>query len=187
MEMTHASLAVAPQRAALAPEARFRVRAANSSPRHVRVVTLSECDDDELRACATASESNVRFARASELAALAGTHDPQAGDWPHTMSAVSDAMAAWLGAPDLAIIVGTEGDDPCAAALAAQAWRQRGVTVSAVIRPAVQGAQTQQNQQQPRRHRTADALRPWCTMLVLASGNDYLADLLEALGATRAT
>ncbi|MFL9962467.1 hypothetical protein PQR02_15480 [Paraburkholderia sediminicola] len=185
--MTHASLAVAPQRAALAPEARFRVQAANSSPRHVRVVTLSECADDELRACATASGSNVRFARANELAALAGTHAPQEGGWPHTMNAASDAMAAWLGAPDLAIMVGSEGDDPRAAVLAAQAWCQRGVTVSAVIRPAVQGAQAQQDQQQPRCYRTADALRPWCTMLVLASGNDYLADLLEALGATGAT
>jgi len=177
--MTHASFDVTPPRATLAPEARFRIRATNSSPRAVRVVTLSESGDDALHACATAFGANVRFSRADELAALTNTHDPQTSDWPRAMNAASDAMSAWLGEPDLAIIVGTEGDDPRAAAFAAQAWRKRGVTVSAVIH----AAQHQQAQEQ--HHRTADALRPWCTMLVLASGDDYLADLLEALGAVR--
>ncbi|MBP0592151.1 hypothetical protein J8I87_20945 [Paraburkholderia sp. LEh10] len=180
--MTHACLAFAQADASHAPEVRFRVRAANSSPRQVRVVALSALDD-ELRVCATKYGSNVRVSCASELASIIGARDPQAGDWTQAMNVASDAVAGWLGSPDLAIIVGTEGDDPRAAAFAAQAWCRRGVTVSAVLRPFAHHTRSEA----AGCARTADALRPWCTMLVLASDNDYLVDLLDALGASRDT
>ncbi|MFL9906490.1 hypothetical protein [Paraburkholderia sp. RL17-337-BIB-A] len=168
-----------------APEARFRIRAANSTPRLVRVVALRE-HDDETRAALRAYGSNVQLSSASELAALLGIGigGMQRHDWPRKMNAASGAIATWLGAPDLAIIVGREGDDATAAALAAQTWRRLGVTVSAVLRPAsVHPAQTGNATATSRSH-TADLLRPWCTMVVLASSSDYLGDLLDALGAS---
>lgn len=177
--MTHPS---SPTTATLAPEVRFRVRAANSAPREVRVVVLSDDDatGDATRACVAGPFTQVHFSAASELAGLLDTGGMQEASWPRTLNAASDAIAAWLGSPDLAIIVGIEGDDAGAAALAAQAWRMRGVTVSALIRPAASASPACENAST--RQRTADLLRPWCTMLVLASGSDYLVDLLSALG-----
>lgn len=171
-----------------APETRFRVRAANSTPRLVRVVALRE-HDDETRAALCAYGSNVQFSSTSELAALPGigidigNGGMRRHDWPREMNAASGAIATWLGAPDLAIIVGREGDDATAAALAAHTWRKLGVTVSAVLRPACAHPAGTRNATAIRRTHTADLLRPWCTMVVLASSSDYLGDLLDALGA----
>jgi hypothetical protein len=170
-----------------APEARFRIRAANSTPRLVRVVALGE-HDDETRAALRAYGSNVQLSTASELTALLGIGigigGMQRHDWPREMNAASGAIATWLGAPDLAIIVGREGDDATAAALAAQTWRRLGVTVSAVLRPASAHPAKTGNATAISRSHTADLLRPWCTMVVLASSSDYLGDLLDALGAS---
>ncbi|MEA3088170.1 MAG: hypothetical protein QOC89_5867 [Paraburkholderia sp.] len=170
-----------------APETRFRVRAANSTPRLVRVVALCE-RDDETRAAISAYGSNVQFSSASELAALLGIDIGNGGmrrpDRPRDLNTPSGAIATSPGAPDLAIIVGREGDDATAAALAAQTWRRLGVTVSAVLRPACAPAAGTGNAKAIRRTHTADLLRPWCTMVVLASSSDYLGDLLDALGAS---
>ncbi|MFM0089384.1 hypothetical protein PQR46_20990 [Paraburkholderia sediminicola] len=166
-----------------APEARFRIRAANSTPRLVRVVAL-DGHDDETRTAVRAYGSDVQFSSASELAALLSTDGMQGHDWPREMNAASSAIATWLGAPDLAIIVGREGDDATAAALAAQTWRRLGVTVSAVLRPASAHPADASNATATSRSHTADLLRPWCMMVVLASSSEYLGDLLDALGAS---
>lgn len=173
-------MAVTPA-AAQAPEARFRIGAPNSQARLVRVVAL-DGDDDETRA-AVSARANVQFSDAAELAALLDMSDVQRRGWPREMFAASDRIAAWLGTPDLAIIVGREGDDATAAALAAQSWRRLGATVSAVVRPASALTASMDHTTTARRPDTADRLRPWCTMLVLASSGDYLGDLLDALGA----
>jgi hypothetical protein len=168
--------------AAQAPETRFRIGAPNSQARLVRVVALDR-HDDETRAAACA-RSNVQFSSVSELAELLDMGDVQRSGWSREMFAGSGRIATWLGAPDLAIIVGRDSDDATVAALAAQTWRRLGVTVSAVIRPAAAHPAVMDNVTTVRRSPTADLLRPWCTMLVLASSSAYLGDLLDALGAS---
>lgn len=157
-----------------APEMRFRIRAANAAPRRVRVIALGS-DDAHARDCVAARAANVRFSHVSELAALLDSASLRSADECHARNVSSGAIAAWLGAPDLAIIVGREGDDAAVAVLAARSYRNRGVTVSAVIQAS---ARTRRSPGA----RTADTLRPWCTMLVLASDAGYLPDLLDALG-----
>ena len=143
-----------------ASEVQFRVRAPNSVPRRIRVIALTN-DDAEVRRCAECAHVDVQFVNATELAALLKTEG-------------TDALNAWLGAPDLVVIAGREGDDAHAGAVAAKAYRSRGVTVSGVVGPSLEGC----------KHAfTADLLRPHCTMLILPLSAGYLEDLLAALGA----
>ena len=154
-------------------EMRFRVRAPNSAPRRIRVIALTD-DDAEVRRCAERAHADVQFARASELAALLQTEGADAASILRSVDANTAALNAWLDAPDLVVIAGRDGDDASAGAVAAKAYRSRGVTVSGVIGPA-----------DDVRHRagTADLLRPHCTMLILPVSAGYLEDLLAALGA----
>jgi hypothetical protein len=84
----------------------------------------------------------------------------------------TDTLDAWLGTPDIVVIAGREGDDASAVAVAARAYRSRGATVSVVISPSGSKSNV-----------TADALRPYATMMVLPTREGYLDDLLSALGA----
>ncbi|BAN27277.1 hypothetical protein [Caballeronia insecticola] len=157
-------------------EVRFRVRAANSAPRRIRVIALTN-DDAEVRRCAERTErthADVQFVHASELAALLQTEGADAASILRSVDANASALNAWLGTPDLVVIAGREGDDAQAGAVAAQAYRSRGVTVSGVIGPCGHRRESA---------RTADLLRPHCTMLILPVSAGYLEDLLAALGA----
>ncbi|SAL43138.1 hypothetical protein AWB71_02278 [Caballeronia peredens] len=154
-------------------EVRFRVRAPNSAPRRIRVIALTD-DDSEVRRCAERAHADVHFVRASELAALLQTEGADAASILRSVDANASALHAGLGTPDLVVIAGREGDDAQAGAVAAQAYRSRGVTVSGVIGPS--GSRRESA-------RTADLLRPHCTMLILPVSAGYLEDLLAALGA----
>ncbi|SAK88119.1 hypothetical protein [Caballeronia ptereochthonis] len=154
-------------------EVRFRVRAANSAPRRIRVIALTD-DDAEMGRCTGRAHADVQFVRASELAALLQTDGTDAASILRSVDANAAALNAWLGTPDLVVIAGREGDDAQAGAVAAQAYRGRGVTVSGVIGPS-------DDDRAPAR--TADQLRPHCTMLILPVSAGYLEDLLAALGA----
>ncbi|SPB13931.1 hypothetical protein NOV72_01196 [Caballeronia novacaledonica] len=154
-------------------EVRFRVRSPNSVPRRIRVIALTD-DDAEVRRCIERAHADVQFVRASEFAALLQTEGTDAASILRSVDTNTCALNAWLGAPDLVVIAGREGDDAQAGAVAAKAYRSRGVTVSSVIGPGdVCG----------RRASTADLLRPHCTMLILPVSAGYLEDLLVALGA----
>jgi len=147
----------------LPSEARYRIRTPNSVPRRIRVIALAD-DDTEMENCRLYAD--VECVRASELAALLQRSDAASEGHPATLD-------AWLGQPDIVVIAGREGDDASLVATAARAYRSRGVTVSVVISPS-----------ESRANRTADALRPYATMMVLPTQAGYLDDLLSALGAT---
>ena len=154
-------------------ELRFRIRAANSAPRRIRVIALTN-DDAEVTGCADRAHADVQFVRASELAALLQTEGTDAASILRSVDANAAALNAWLGAPDLVVIAGREGDEAQAGAVAAKAYRSRGVTVSGVVGPC-------DDNRKP--NGTADLLRPHCTMLILPVSAGYLEDLLAALGA----
>lgn len=155
------------------PEARYRVRDPNSAPRRIRVIALTD-DDAEVRRCAERAHTSVQFVRARELGAPLQTEGADAASILRRVDANAAALDAWLGTPDIVVIAGREGDDARAGAIAAQAYRSRGVTVSGVVGPSVD----------ERKHGvTADLLRPHCTMLILPVSAGYLDDLLAALGA----
>lgn len=160
------------------PEARFRIRAANSVPRAVRVIMLDD-DDTEVRACrAHSARSHVVFTGLADFDASMTPRETDAvrtaRQWLASVDALPVRIAAWLANPDLVVIVGTEGDDPSLGVMAAEAYRHRGITVSSLIRRRAAA---------PTDASTSDALRSLCSMMVLVDESGYLNDLLDALGA----
>jgi hypothetical protein len=143
-------------------EARYRIQTPNSSPRRIRVIALTD-NDPEVASCR--AYTDVEFAMASDFAALSQRSDSNGGLHP-------DALKEWLGAPDIVVISGRDGDDAHAIAVAARAYRMNGVTVSVVI-----------SHSDRKSNSTADALRPYSTMMILPTKAGYLDDLLSALGA----
>jgi len=143
-------------------EVRYRIQTPNSSPRRIRVIALTD-DDPEAASCRTYAD--VEFAMASDFAVLSQGADANAGTH-------SEALEKWLGTPDTVVISGRDGDDARAIAVAAKTYRMKGVTVSVVISPSGRKSNS-----------TADALRPYSTMMVLPTKAGYLDDLLAALGA----
>jgi hypothetical protein len=143
-------------------EVRYRIRTPNSSPRRIRVISLTD-NDPEVANCRTYAD--VEFSKASDFAVLLQRPDGRPGLNP-------DALDEWLGLPDTVVISGCEGDDAQAIAVAAKMYRTSGVTVSVVISPSGKKSNS-----------TADTLRPCSTMMVLPAKAGYLDDLLSALGA----
>jgi hypothetical protein len=145
------------------PEARFRIRAANASPRTAWVIFLNEADP-EVASCRSRGPSPyVRFSGLADVRASAG---------PGAMA--PEHLAQWVETVDLVLIVGDEGDDPAAGVLVACAYRGRPVTISGLIRRRPGSALPDS--------RTSDALRPLCTMMMLVNDTGHLDDLLDALG-----
>lgn len=143
-------------------EVRYRIQSPNSSPRRIRLIALTD-SDPEVANCR--KYADVELSMASDFAVLLQRSDAGAG-------LNHDALTEWLGMPDTVVISGREGDDAQAIAVAAKMYRMNGVTVSVVISP----SETKSNS-------TADALRPYSTMMVLPKKAGYLDDLLSALGA----
>lgn len=170
------------------PEVRFRIRAANSVPRVMRVIALDD-NDPEVRACrARDTYAHVEFSGPADFdVSMTPRHtgrdscvgtgtgaDAAASRWLASVDTLPARIAEWLANPDLVVIVGAEGDDPSLGMMAAEAYRHRGITVSSLIRHRA-GATGDA--------RTSDALRPLCSMMVLVGDSGYLEDLLDALGA----
>lgn len=156
------------------PEARFRIAAANASPRTIRVVCLNDADADVALCRARAVHRHVHFSGPAEFRASTGLEPAQALDGAAAQRLAPERLAQWLATPDLVVVTGAEHDDPTLGIVAAQAYRGRPISVAGLIR--ADGARAAAGPQ------ASDTLRPWCSTMLLVNGTGYLDDLLEALG-----
>lgn len=145
------------------PEARFRIPAANGSPRTVQVIFLNDADPDVAFCRSRVPRPYVRFSGPADFRASVGTDAIR-----------PERLERWLATPDLVVIVGDEGNDPALGILAARAYRDRPISISGLIRG--RGGSASPGS------RTSDALRPLCTTMILVNDTGYLGDLLDALG-----
>jgi uncharacterized protein (DUF1786 family) len=116
-----------------AAEARFRVQAANSKPRAIKVIAL-------------------------DAKAASG----------FSTAAIDDA--------DLVVMVATPNGHAEAASIIGEACRAKGVVTTALIVRAESASNEALS-------KTLAQLRPWSLMVVVAEGDDYVDDLLNALRA----
>jgi hypothetical protein len=98
------------------PEARFRIRAANSVPRTVRVIALDD-NNEEARACrARGARPHVVFSGPADFDVSMTPRETEparnAQQWLACVDTLPERLAEWLANPDLVVIVGNEGDDP---------------------------------------------------------------------------
>jgi hypothetical protein len=162
-------------RAASAAEARFRIKDPNSRPRAIKVIALDRASEDVVKRLARSGWMNASFLIApagepprGERFSMSGWLSDLAG---HTLDLVDEIDSA-----DLVVMIATAGSNTDAAPIIGEACSVKRVMTTALIlaEPSISDAALS---------RSLSQLRPWALMLVVASAEDYIADMLAALRA----
>jgi uncharacterized protein (DUF2342 family) len=162
-------------RAASATEARFRISDPNSRPRAIKVIALDRASGDVVKRLARSAWTNTSF-----LIAL--TSEPPHGErfsmsgWLSDLAGQALNLAEEIDNADLVVMIATAGNITEAASIIGEACSLKRVmtTVLILAEPAISDAALS---------RSLSQLRPWALMLVIASAEEYVADMLTALRA----
>jgi hypothetical protein len=163
-------------RATTAAEARFRINAPNALPRSVKVIALDQHSEQVVERLSKKNWSRASFLTAS---AFTGAIDaPEAftvRSWLSDLAGRTKSLLDEVAQADLVVMVATMGEPAHAAELIGEACRARNVmTTALVLNPASSGGGARD---------TLARLRPHAGMLVAASSEDYIEDMLTALRA----
>jgi hypothetical protein len=162
-------------RAASAVEARFRIDAPNSQPRVVKVIALDGPSEGVVKRLAQLPWTNANF-----LTML--TNEPPRGEpfsingWLGDLAGHTKNLIDEIDKADLVVMIATAGENAEAASIIGEACSLKRVMTTALViaRGTVSDAALSQS---------LTHLRPWALMLVIASAEDYIADMLVALRA----
>jgi len=164
-------------RMASAAEARFRIDAPNSKPRAVKVIALDRPSDRVVKRLAQARWNQASFFTA---AAFAGTPKPEAAfsmtGWLSDVAGRTTDLVNEVNEADLVVMVATAGETASAAAIIGEACSVKRVNTTGLIIASAGSSDEALS-------KTLAQLRPWSLMLVIASSDDYIADMLVALRA----
>lgn len=138
-----------------AAEARFRIPAAASVARVVKVIALDAASDDVLVRVAEGPWRGVTFFPSSALA-------------DHSARVLEE-----LTAGDLVVMVAAVGADASAAARIGQACSDGRVHTATVVVRAASASDEALSQ-------TLAQVRPWSLMVVIVGDEDYVADILRS-------
>lgn len=138
-----------------AAEARFRMPAAASVARLVKVIALDTASDDVLVRVAEGAWRGVTFFPSSALA-------------DHSARVLEE-----LTAGDLVVMVAAVGADASAAARIGQACSDGRVHTATVVVRAASASDEALSQ-------TLAQVRPWSLMVVIVGDEDYVADILRS-------
>jgi hypothetical protein len=155
-------------RMSTAAELRFRVQAPNSKPRVTAVIALDLPGETFVRRL-----SHYRWNRATFLKAP-GDDPSGEGGWLTTFDGRRTRIADEVHAADQVIMVATAGGHAHAAEAIGRACSLERVTTTALIIGAADASDDEIS-------RTLAQLRPWSLMVVIASTDDYVADMMTAL------
>ena len=163
-------------RATTAEESRFRVNYPNSRPRASRIIALDASSFSALRALKDYPWNGARFLRyvrgqsASET--LPGLPiDAVLEDFEGNQVSLTNEIAN----ADVVVMVTTAGNAPEAAEIIGNACFVRAkMTTGLVLKSAGNGDDID---------RTLQAMRPFAAMLVVSTGEEYIAEMLTALRA----
>jgi hypothetical protein len=156
-------------RASSAAETRFRIDAANSRQRTVKVVALDTLSEAVVGRLAGAEWGGARFSAAALAAAPGTDREVATGD----VGGRGDPLTAGEGT-DLVALVATAGEDlaPC---VVGEACRMGATTIAFVL--------TGPSTAREALSRTLAQLRPWTLMLTIAEDADCISEVLRALRA----
>jgi len=164
-------------RMASAAEARFRIDAPNSKPRAIKVIALDRPSDRVVKRLAQATWNQASFFTASAFAgAPQGTGSFSMTGWLSDVAGRTTDLVNEVDGADLVVMVATAGENASAAAIIGEACSVKRVNTTSLI---VAGAGASDEALA----KTLAQLRPWSLMLVIASADDYIEDMLRALRA----
>lgn len=151
-----------------AAEARFRVREPARATRAVKVLALDDRSDGVVARLAEGSWHDVAFFPASALLAARGEpgdHLPLADRRAHLLDDVAEA--------DLVVMVASEGGRAKAAAIVGEVCSLKRVMTTTLL--VHDGAATDEAIS-----KTLAQVRPWSLMVVVASDERYVEDILRS-------
>jgi hypothetical protein len=162
------------ERAVRASETRFRIKAANSSGREMRVFGLGPASLAVARRAVGECGPRVRLWE-TRGALLAPPDDAVSSDaWLAEVASRSAAIGKWLDGANTVIIVAAAGESTAAVPVIAKLVQATGALLTGLV---VDGHHAPAEVQS-----VVTALRPCCSMLVQASDAAYVTDMLSALG-----
>ena len=158
-------------------EARYRINYPNSSPRAVKVVALDPPSEAVVKRVAQGSWQRATFFTAPKIEGA-----PRSGDrssmkaWLSDLAGRTKDLIDEIATADLIVMVASAGTNADAASVIAEACNARKVMTTALI---VGSA----NKSDDELSKTLASLRPNASMLVIASNDDYIEEMLVALRA----
>ena len=157
-------------------EARFRIDAPNSKPRHIKVIALDGTSEAVVKRLAERRWNNASFFTASAFAVAPPGRDFSMPGWLSDLAGRTKDLLDEVGAADLVVMVATAGETAEAAALIGETCSLKRVNTTGLILGGFSATDEMLS-------RTLSQLRPWSLMLVIANRGDYVEDMLVALRA----
>ena len=159
-----------------AAEARFRIDAPNSKPRHVKVIALDRASEAVVKELSGLRWNNATFFTASAFSRAPPEQEFSMPGWLADLAGRAKDLVDEVKSADLVVMVASAGEDAQAATLIGEACSLKRVNTTGLI---LGGAAASDEMLS----KTLSRLRPWSLMLVIASGSDYIEDMLIALRA----
>jgi hypothetical protein len=159
-----------------AAEARFRINEPNSKPRHVKVISLDGVSGVVVKHLAQLRWNNASFFTASAFASEPPGHGFSMPGWLSDLAGRAKDLIDEVSSADLVVMVTTAGENAQAATLIGEACSLKRVDTTGLILGGASATDAMLS-------KTLAQLRPWSLMLVIASGEDYIEDMLTALRA----
>jgi hypothetical protein len=158
-----------------AAEARYRIDAPNSRPRAIKVIALDKPSERIVKDLAERTWNRAAFFVAPAFGEAPRQGESFAG-WLGDLAGRTTNLVDEVNGADLVVMVATAGQDVPAASIIGEACSLKRVATTALVigGPAVPDAALS---------KTLTQLRPWSLMLVIASAEDYIGDMLTALRA----
>jgi hypothetical protein len=158
-------------------ETRFRIEAANSRPRAIKVIALDCLSERTVERLANLQWNGATFFTASAFSVITlGERRFSVDGWLKDLGGRTKDLIDEVSTADLVVMVAAAGADGRAASIIGEACSLKRVTTTAlVLSDATVSEETLS--------RTLAPLRPWAVMLVVANEEDYVADMLASLRA----
>jgi hypothetical protein len=158
-----------------AEEARYRIDYPNSKPRAVKVVALDEPSEQVVKRLAQIPWQKASFFKAPKFGG-----GPRSGEalktWLSDLAGRTKDLIDEVASADLVVMVSSAGTNAEAASVISEACNVRKVMTTALII----GSDTKSDEELSK---TLASLRPYASMLVIASNDDYIEEMLLALRA----
>ena len=164
-------------RMASAAQAKFRIDRPNSKGRAVKVIALDRPSERVVKELAQAQWQGATF-----LTATAFSGAPKQGErfsvngWLNDLAGRTKDLIDEVNSADLVVMVATAGESAAAAAIISEACSHNHVMTTALIL----GSATSNDETLSK---MLGQLRPYAMMLVIASADEYIKDMLTALRA----
>ena len=158
-----------------AAEARYRIDAPNSQPRAVKVIALDQPSERVVKKLAKAQWSRATFFTASAFGGAPKAGESFAG-WLSDLAGRTKNLVEEVDGADLVVMVAAAGESAGAASIIGEACSLKRVMTTGLV---LGGA----DKSDEVLSKTLSQLRPWALMLVIASAEEYVADMLHALRA----